>query len=320
MLRSPSVHYWLVIGCMTLTLDAAASDNITSNPNAAMRYAALSTQSDSAHNHESTGSLSLTFGDHAWAHLDAGKARAQQGNGALNPSVVNLGGGLVGQRLGVTLDFGRRKDGSRYDQRDWSSALDWHNDRFGLGIDGMHRKTEVKAVAPVTSGGVTYGVPIAESLKGSGFGLHARFNPTERLTLSLAGMRYSYDTQTRQSGTIATNGGNSGLLNTIVNNALNNRPLLAQQLLVQTSAVTREAAILQRSWNVGIGYRFERVALAAQYFNDKALDSDDVIDTLKLSAALFLDEHWTVSPAIGRSNSDQVGGVTFGSLSASFGW
>lgn len=321
MCLSSSVRYGWVAGLAVLTLDAVAGENINGSPNAAMRYAAVSTQSDSDHNRETTGTLSLTFGDHTWAHAGVGKIRVQQGDSTINPTLINMGAGITGQQLALTLDFGRRKDGDRYDQRDWNSSLDWHNDTLGLGIDGMHRDTDVEAVVPVASGqGTSTNVPIAESLRGNGFGLHARFNPTERLTLSLAGMHYSYDTQTRQSGAVATNSGNSGLINTIIGNALNNRPLLAQQLLLQASGVTREAAILQRSWNAGIGYRFDRVALAAQYFNDKALDSDGVINTAEVSAAIFLDKHWTVSPAIGRCHSEQQGDVTFGSLTASFGW
>jgi hypothetical protein len=84
--------------------------------------------------------------------------------------------------------------------------------------------------------------------------------------------------------------------------------------------VTRDAAALQRSFNAGIGYRFDRAALATQYFNDTTFGSDAKVNTVQVSAAFYLDEHWTISPAIGHSSNDQVGGVTFGVLTANYGW
>lgn len=315
MFLSSTIRYGFIAGCVAVTLNAAAADNETASPNATMRYAAVSIQSDADHNHESTGALSLTFGDNAWAHAGIGKIRAQQGNDTIDPTLLNIGAGIAGSQLAFTLDFSRRKDGDRYDQRDWNSSLDWHNEKFGFGIDGLHRDTDVQAIVPVANGQGSLNVPVAESLRGTGIGLHVRFNATERLAFSLAGMHYHYDVQTRQNGAVAS-GGNTSL----INNVLNNQPLLTQQLLMQASGITREAAILQRSWNAGVGYRFDRVLLSAQYFNDKALDGDGVINTVELGAAIFLDKHWTVSPAIGRSHSEQLGGVTFGSLTASYGW
>jgi hypothetical protein len=301
---------WLAAGCLLLTFNATANA-----PNAAMRYVAVGGQSDTEHNQQANAALSLTIGEHAWAHVGAATTQIRQGGDTLNLSLGDLGMGVAGEHVMFTLDTSRRKDGVRYDQRDWSSSLEWRGQVFGVGVDGMHRNTDVQGTVPVATAQGRADVPVAESLRGNGVGLHARVNPIEQLTLSVAGMHYDYDVETRQAG--APSG---GLLNGAIANVLNNRPLLAQQLLMQTSGVTRDAAVLQRSFNAGLGYRFDRVALAAQYFNDTTFDSDAAVNTVQVSAAFYLNEHWTVSPAIGHSSNDQVGGVTFGAVTASYGW
>lgn len=198
--------------------------------------------------------------------------------------------------------------------------MEWHNDIWTAGIDGLHRDTEVHASVAVASGSDSASVPVAQSLRGNGAGLHLRYIPAGRMTLSAGAMRYNYSTPTRQNGTATTTSGNGGLLDTLVGDALRNQPLLAQQLLVQPSGATREAAILQSSWNAGAGYRFDRVAVSAQYFNDKALESDATVNTIKIGAALFLSRHWTLAPAIGSSSGSQSGATGFGVLSTSYNW
>jgi hypothetical protein len=286
-----------------------------------MRYAAVSTQWDNAGNRELAGTLSLTFGDYVWTHVGAGAIRERHDDGTLSASLLNAGVGIAGETLGSTIDFSQRKDGDRYSQVDYKAAVDWHNEFFGLGINGMHRSTKARAIVPVATGqGSTVNVPVEQSLSGNGLGLQARFSPTERLTLSLGGAHYSYDIQTRQDGAVADNGGNGGAINTIIDNALRSQPLLSQNIAPQVSGVTREAAVLRRSWNAGIGYRLDRAALNFQYFYDLALDGDIPTNTFALYAALYVSDHWTVSPAIGYSSVDQSGGTAFGSLAVSFGW
>jgi len=325
MLSAVLVRYSLVAGCfascLVLAVNARAEEGANNIPNKMMRYAAVSTQGDSAGNREFTGAVSLTIGDHGWAHAEGGTLRERRNDDTLSLSLVNAGVGITGQRLGGTIDFSRRKDGDRYNQVDYKAALDWHNEMLGLGINGMHRSTKVRAIVPVATGqGSTANVPVEQSLSGNGFGLQARFSPTERLTLSLGGAHYSYDTQTRRDGAFANNSGNSGAINTIVDNALKSQPLLAQNMVAQVSGVTREAAVLQRSWNAGLGYRVNRAALNFQYFYDQALDGDIATNTVALNVAFYVADHWTVSPAIGYSSVDQAGGTVFGSLAVSVGW
>lgn len=319
MLAASLVRYTVVASALVSAANAGAEEGRIS-PNDRMRYAAVSAQGDNEGNRELAGALSLTFGGHVWAHVGAGTIRERR-DGTLSASLLLAGVGITGERFGSTIDFSQRKDGDRYSQVDYKAALDWRNEMFGLGINGMQRSTKARAIMPVaTNQGSTVNVPVEQSLSGKGLGLQARFSPTERLTLSLGGARYSYDIQTRQHGTVANNGGNGGALNTIIDNALRSQPLLAQNVMPQVSGVTREAAVLRRSWNAGIGCRLDRAALNFRYFYDLALDGDIATNTFALNAAFYVSDHWTVSPAMGYSSVDQSGGTEFGSLAVSFGW
>lgn len=325
-MRFPSRYcYGSVIGCVLIALNASADSAVpnpnAASPNAGMRYVAVSTQHDSADNNQTIAMLSHTLGRHAWARAGVGTSRIQQGNDSIEPTLGNIGFGLAGRQLTFAVDASRRKQGDRYQQRDWQGSLEWHNNRVSLGVDGLHRNTQVQGSVLVPDGqGNATSVSVAESLRGNGWGVHGRVNVTERFSLFAGMMDYDYDVHTRQSGTVTTTATGSGLLPGIINNVLANRPLLAQQLLVQTSGATREAAILRRSVNAGAGYRFGGATFTARYFNDKAFDSGDRIDTVELSAAVIAGEHWTLSPAVGHSQSDRVDGVTYGSLTISYGW
>lgn len=83
--RYPLIAACLVAACMAVSLEAAAQ-NISSDPNAAMRYIAVVGQADGNQNSEVTGALGLTIGEHAWVRGGVGSIRLQQGNGTLNPT------------------------------------------------------------------------------------------------------------------------------------------------------------------------------------------------------------------------------------------
>jgi hypothetical protein len=320
MLAALLARYSLVASCLVWAMNVSADEGTSNAPNDRMRYAAVSTQGDNAGYREVAGTLSLTFGEHAWAHVGAGTLRERRDD-ALSASLLNTGVGIMGEQLGGTIDFSQRKDDDRYSQVDYKAALDWHNEMFGLGLNGMHRRTKVRAIVPVATGqGSIVNVPMEQSLSGNGVGLQARYNPTVRVTLSLGGAHYSYDTQTRRDGAVADNGGNNGAINTIIDNAIRNQPLLGQNITPQVSGVTREAAVLRRSWNAGMGYRLDRAALNFKYFYDQALDGDIATNTFALNAAFYITDHWTVLPAIGHSSADQFGGNAFGSLAVGFNW
>jgi hypothetical protein len=240
----------------------------------------------------------------------------------LNPSLISLGTGIASQQWSASLGATERKDGDKYHQQDWNGTLDWHNDKFGIGVDVLHRNTELHGTVPVTNQGSTTYVPASQSLDGNGVGLHAHINVTERLILSLGGMHYNYDSTFHQSAVTSSNANNGtnngGLISTVPNNLLDNQ--IANPLVTQISGVTREAAILQHSWNAGITYRLSHVALIAQYFNDKAIDSNSALTTTQVCAAIFFNEHWTLSPGVGYSTGSQSGGVTSGVFTARYGW
>lgn len=310
MLCSSSTRLIIATGFLMLTLNAAADDTKATSPNAGMRYAAVNIQSDNENNRQFTGALSVTLGDHSWVQVGGGALHIQQQNDALNPSLISLGAGIAGQQLSASVNASQRKDGDKYSQQDWNGTLDWHNNKVGLGIDGLHRNMDLRSTAPTTnSQGTIANVPTSQTLNGYGVGMHAHINLTEQLIVAVGGMHYNYDSTTHQNAGNAPGGSNTGLFNTILD------PLSGK-----VSGVTREAAVLQHSWNAGIVYRLPKVALSAQYFNDKPIDNSDTLMTTELCAAIFIDEHWVLSPGIGYSTKNQSGGVTFGVLTARYGW
>lgn len=321
MLCSSPIRCTLVAGLLALTLNATAEETKGTNPNAGMRYAGINIQSDDQDNRQITGAVSLTIGKHSWVQVGAGAIHIQQQHDTLNPALFTLGGGLAGQQLSASLYFNQRRDGDRYHQRDWSSSLDWHNNKLELGIDGLHRNTELRGTVPVTSNqGNTVNAPVSQSLTGNGIGLHARINLTQRLAISLGGMHYSYDSKIRQDAVNMTNSNNSGLVGSVPDSLLNNQSLLTNPLLTQVSGAIRETAILQDTWNAGVIYRWPKIALGAQYFNDTAIDNAGTLKTGELYATFFIDEHWGLSPGIGYSAGNHAGGVMFGLITARYGW
>lgn len=309
MFFSSPIRLILATGLCVLTLNAAA-DDATVRSNAGMRYAAVNIQSDSENNRQFTGVLSLTAGNHSWVQVGGGTLHIQQQNNALNPSLINLGVGVASQQLSASLTASQRKDGDKYQQQDWNGTLDWHNNKVGLGIDGLHRNMELRGTVPMANNqGTIANVPASQTLNGYGVGLHAHINLTEQLIVAMGGMHYNYESTTHQDAGGTSSGSNSGLFNTVLN-----------PVSTQVSGVTRETAVLQRSWNAGIAYRLPKVALMAQYFNDKAIDNSGTLTTTQLCAAIFINEHWVLSPGIGHSTKNPSGGATFGVLTARYGW
>ncbi|HEX2585831.1 MAG TPA: hypothetical protein VHL14_11915 [Steroidobacteraceae bacterium] len=310
MFRSSPTGNKIAAALLLLALNASADEASVSKPNAGMRYASINLQSDGDNNRQFTGALGLSIGEHSWLQVGTGKLHIQQQSDALDPSLISLGGGLIGERFSVALSASQRNDGDKYRQHDWSGTLDWHNSRVGIGVDALHRNMELRGAVPVTNNqGSIVSAPVYQSLNGNGIGLHGLINLTERLAMSLGGMHYSYNSITHQDSTNAPSGNNGGLLSTITN-----------PLSTQVSGVTRETAALQHSWNAGIAYRLPKVALIAQYFNDKGIENSGTLITTELCAAFFINDHWTVSPAIGYSTKEHAGGVTFGVLTTRYGW
>lgn len=286
----------LILSCTLPCLEAAAADDGASLV-AGMRYVSIDAQSDNADNREWLASASLTAGDHVWLHAGFGRGKSPLDVETIETSLAGGGFGIRGEHLQLTLDFNSRKDGGEYEQRDWNGSFDWRNDTFGIGVDGMARSTATQSVQTVTLPIIgPRSVVVDQSIDGRGLGLHADVNVTDRLNLFAGGMSYSYD------------------------DVASNRPVLARLLNLSGSGITREQAILDRSLNAGLSYRFDLLDITAQYLNDEPLDSGDITHTVLLSAAIPVGEHWMLAPSVGGSSSDQLGDVTFGSLSLSYGW
>lgn len=286
-----------VFSCMLSSLQARAEDSDGTSHVAGMRYVSVDVQGDNTDNREWLATGSLTAGDYVWLRAGFGKSESLLDTDTIEMNLASGGIGIRGEHLQFKIDFTSREDGEAYDQRDWNASLSWRNDTFGIGVDGMVRSTSTETVQIVTLPIIgPRPVLVKQSVDGSGFGLHADVNVSDELNLFAGGMSYDYD------------------------DVDSNRPALARLLNFSGSGITREQAILDRSFFVGFSYGFEYVDLTAQYLKDKTLASGDITDTLLVSAAIILGEHWMLTPALGRSSTEQLGDVTFGAVSLSYGW
>lgn len=294
---------------------AASDDSYVS----AMRYVSLDVSGDNADSRQYSGTGSFTLGRYMWLQGTLGKLTNSSDDTAStlgDLSNFGAGMGIKGEHLQFTLNFSSYKNDDSYKQRDVTAALDWNAERFSVGLDGIHRSTDnsVDVASPFSLGPPTLHGEANQT--GNGIGLHANFSLTEELSLSVGGMSYDYDdieVTTNIPGT-ATQLQRSQILQNIVNGI---RQMLESQA---TSGLTRSLALLDSSYNLGLTYQFESVALSGQYFHDEALDTGDATDTFSLSASIFAGDHWMLVPSIGQSKSDQADDVTFGGLSVSYNW
>lgn len=291
-------------------------------PNANMRYAALSVQRDDQHSQQALGTLSLTLGEHAWVQAGGGQSRIEQATSVRNPNIVMGGIGAASNAWQIAVNYTDRHADSAYRQHDWTASTDWHNAALGIGIgiDGANRHAHFDSTVPVATsqGGVAY-LPVSHNINGNGLGAHLRFNISERVSLFAAGMKYHYTDTTQQSGTVTVVGSSGSNLSTLIGNALANKPLLSQTL-TQSSIVTRDEAVLDRSIDIGATYRFDKIGVTAEYLNDKVIDEPGTVDTVQVKAAINVAPHWLVTPGIGQSRSDQYGGVKFAMVTVGYGW
>lgn len=295
--KSPAGFLFSSALLLCLSNTALADKTEDGSPNSGMHSVSVDMAGDNAHNRQSLANLSLTVGDYWWAHLGIGKNKSASTSANINDinaTVVNPGIGVASQHWKFTLDYANRKDGDNFKQSDWTTSIGWHNEHFGAGIDGMKRSTESQTTVTGQAGYITR--MVNESFDGNGVGLHVDVYVTERFDLFAGAMSYHY-------GDVSTN-----------------RPVLSQLLYLSSSGITREQALLDSTYHLGATYQFDPVAFTARYINDRALDATNVTRTTQLNAAIFIGKHWTLTPLLGSSDSDQTGRVTFGGLSLSYDW
>jgi hypothetical protein len=98
-----------------------------------------------------------------------------------------------------------------------------------------------------------------------------------------------------------------------------NHPLLSRLLFLTGSGVTRDQALLDHWIGVGATYRFANTALTLQYFRDEALETRDVTDSVLVSLIVLAGDHWSFSPELGYSESEDDS-TAYAGLSVSYHW
>jgi hypothetical protein len=303
----------LTLTTATSLAHAASDDSYVS----AMRYVSLDVSGDNADSRQYSGTGSFTLGKYVWLQGTVGKLTDSSANSLGDLKNYGAGAGLKNEHLQLSVNFSSYKNDTTYKQRDVTAALDWNEKRFGVGLDLMRRTTDntTDTVRSFSKLGINNAaLHIDETLTGNGIGVHANFDLTDALSLTLGGMSYSYD-----SDYTLTSSTNPALV-TGLRTLLEKHPTIANTFYLNNSGVTRSLALLDSSYTAGLSYQFDAVGVNAQYARDKALDSGDITNTVSVGASIFLGDHWMLSPSIGRSMSDTADDVNFGGVSVSYNW
>lgn len=219
--------------------------------------------------------------------------------------IVGAALGAGGQTMSAAVEFVQRKDDARYEQQSWAGTLDWRGARGGLGADLVLRSANGESTTTQPGSAFVPAVTtrIKESADGKGYGLHGHFALTQQFTVFAGAMRYEYDFDVR-STTTSTSTPLSSLLGT--NSVL--------------SGAWRDQAFVDSSYRVGGTYRMQAAAVSAQYFRDRAANTDATLNTVQLQAEFPIAGHWLLSPTLGYSDGGEAGNVGYGGMSLSFYW
>lgn len=289
------------------------------DPNADMRYLSVGAQRDARNNQSLLGTLSLPVGQRQWLQFTGGQSRVAQDSVPHRASVFGAGTGYVGDGWWASVGATHRRDAERHRQTDLVATVEWRDESFNIGLDGSYRDARQQGtVATPTAPSDTAMVPVEQRVKGAGLGLHGGLMVGAKTRLYVGAMHYNLRSQTRQNGSVSGAGGNDPV--GIAGALLDNSSLLARALSTRASLVGRDEVALSRSVQAGASYRFDRAALSAEYLGDKVLDAPGTAHTVQLKAALDLAPGWTLAPAVGRTRSDDYGGVNFGALSVTHAW
>ena len=270
-------------------------------PNDGMQYVSVGGQADNKHDQQAMAALSVTVGQHAWVQAGVGKSRDSAAAGGRKPGIASVGVGVAGQSVQWTANATHRADGGKYRQTDLASSLDWKHDGNVVGVDVTHRNS--RSTGDVASGSTT--APAQARVSGTGVGLHGTLQASERVSVYGAVARNHYKgTTTTTQTTPGTPGGLLGLGST----------------LGSTSVVNRDEAALNRSALVGATYRFDKVAVSAEYATGQVLDNGGTLRSVELKAAVDVAPGWRVAPGIGNAANGPAGHATYASLVVAHGF
>jgi hypothetical protein len=303
----------VLISTINCHIALSADDSYVS----AMDYVSVDVQGDDANSRDQSITASVGLGKYTWLQGTLGKLSDSSSTGLGDQNHFDAGVGLQGKRILFKIDANRYANSDVYRQRDVNVTLEWRDDRFTVGVDGMHRRTdnsldEVRDFPRLNVANVA--LHMDETLTGHGFGAHAILDITDNLSAALGGMSYSYDSSYDLSS--STN----PLLVNVLRNYLDRHPTISNTFYLNHSGITRSQALLDSTYHAGLSYQFSSAIVSVDYAIDNALDTDDQTRTFSISGSFFVGDHVMISPLIGQSRSDTAEDVNFGGLSASYNW
>lgn len=260
------------------------------------RSAALSVQADDADSRDLTAVLILPMNRHAWTQLQAGSTRTNLDEGSTDTIFGSARIGVRSGSLQSQVGFAYRADSDALKLQDFLGALTYLGSRGSIGIDLFYRKAEDETiVSRERRFGNPRAVVVTESFDGRGFGLHSEFDISARWLVFASGMKYDYDETSNLQA------------------ALNYERLTL-------SGVTREAALLDDTLNVGATLKLQPLWLTLSYIRDRAFDTLDVTQTTELAADIPVSERWSIAPLIGYSASDTQDSIGYAGVNWRIDW
>lgn len=270
---------------LSLVACLAASAARAADPNATLRYVSVAVQRDANDEQTLLGTLSLPLAERRWLQVSVGQTRTVQDAVRHRAGVLGAAAGHVGDGWLASFAATHRTDGERLRQTDWLATLEGRGEGFDVGLDGSYRASRRQDMS----------ASAVQRVNGAGLGLHGGLMLGDRARLYGSAIRY--DLRRRDDS-----------------------PSLVQTPLPGPSLLARDELALRRSVQAGVSYRFDQVALSAEYLGDRVLDSTSTLHTVQLKAMLHLAPGWTLAPAMGHTRNAAHGGVNFGALTVTRGW
>ena len=267
--------------------------------------AVLSVQGDENDNRQWLSRLVLPLGDYAWLQGSFSNTELAT-EPATSTRTLGAAMGIGSRTVQASIGFVQRTADTQFEQQDWAAALDWRGARGGVGADVFLRSANGESQTTMRPGGVVSSPVVTtfqESVDSRGFGLHGNFDLTPQIKMFAGAMRYRHDFHVDSTST-----GNNTPLSSLLG---------APTAL---SGVWRDQAFIDRSYRVGMSYRFQRAVVSAQYFHDRIANTDEPVGTVQLQAEFPVGEHWLISPSIGHSSGGRADPTGFAGLSIGFTW
>lgn len=284
-----------IAGVGTLLLASVAAHG-GEDPAERSGRAALAIDVDQEDSRHVDGLLGYDF-SRGWGELRVGRLTVESDEDSFDATSGALAAGYRFEVIDMSASYAYREDSDSLEQHDFQAELTYRFATGSIGLDVFLRSAQYETAASIERRRRDpIAIRLTESVEGRGVGLHGDVHVSTALTLFASAMAYDYD----EPADLPAG--------------------LTRWERVVVSGITRDDVWLQDTINAGASYQFAVLTLTADVTRDTVLYTDERILTSSLLASIPLAEHWFVSPWIGYSDAELVGGTAFGGVEVSVSW